>query len=144
MVFEIRELTKAYLPACAKLLLQEFNRIGEHWTLATAKARIFEIFERHSTLCFCLVLDGKVIGMIFGESFNGQSGKCLYLLDFAIDSRHQGKGFGLKALSFIEKLAKEKKFKSLMLDTSKNKKAIKIYEKFGFEKTGHVLMDKKL
>lgn len=65
-------------------------------------------------------------------------------MDFVIDLRHQGKGFGLKALNFIEELAKEKGFKALVLDTNKKRKAIKIYKKFGFKKTDYVLLDKKL
>ena len=144
MVFEIRNLTKADLPVCAKLLLQEFNRIGEHWTPAMAKSRIFEVFERNPTLCFGLVLDEKIIGMLLGKPFTKQNSKCLYLMNFAIDLKHQGKGFGLKALFFIEKFAKEKGFKALMLDRNKNKNAIKIYKKFGFEKTDYVLMEKKM
>ncbi len=144
MVFEIRKTTNADLPTCSKLRLQEFNRIGEHWTRTSAKARTYEFFEKHSTFCFCLVLNGKVIGTLFGEPFYGQRGKYLYLMDFVIDLRHQGKGFGLKALNFIEELAKEKGFKALVLDTNKKRKAIKIYKKFGFKKTDYVLLDKKL
>ena len=144
MAFEIRNATRADLPVCAKILLQEFNRVGEHWSPSTAKARVLEVFEAHPELCFCLVLDGKVIGMLFGQPFGGDIGRRLYLLDFAVESGHQGKGFGLKALCFIEGFAKEKGFKSLLLDTNQRKKAIKIYEKFGFKKTNYVIMDKKL
>ena len=40
--------------------------------------------------------------------------------------------------------AKEKGFKALLLDTNQKKKAIKMYEKFGFKKTDCILMDKRL
>lgn len=142
MAFVIRNATKADLPSCTKIFLQEFNRLGGHWTKKTAKARIFDAFERVPEFCFCLELDGKQIGFFWCDPFLSSEGKNLYLMGFAIISRHRGKGFGLETLRFIERLAKQKGFKAIMLDTNQKKKAIKIYEKFGFKKTGNILMQK--
>ena len=144
MGFKIRPASRKDLSACTKIFLREFNRIGENWTRETARPRLASSLENFPKLFFCLELDGKVIGLLCGKPFWGDEGKSLYLNDFAITSQKQEKGFGLKALRFIEKLAKKQGFNSLFLDTNQKKKAIKIYKKFGFKKTDYVIMNKKL
>ncbi len=144
MVFKIRKARKEDLPACTKIFLKEFNKLGGNWVPKTAKVRVSDAFKSKSKFCFSLVLDKKVIGLFLAEPFFGESGKYLYLLGFAIDSKHQGKGFGLETLRFIQNFAKENGFKALVLDTRQKKKAIRIYEKFGFKKTDHIVLIKEL
>ena len=144
MAFKIRKTTKTDLLACSKIFLKEFNKLGGKWTLKTAKDRVSDAFKSKTKFCFCLTLDKKVIGVFLAEPFFGEKGKYLYLLGFAIDSKQQGKGFGLETLQFIKKFSKEKGFKAIMLDTHQEKKAIKMYEKFGFKKTDYVVLIKKL
>lgn len=144
MAFRIRNATEAGIPVCAAILSEEFKKQGELWTSETANARMSELFENAPEICFCLELGNKVIGIMFCETFNHVKGKYLWIAEFAITAEHQGKGFGLKALQFIEKAARAKKIAVLYLAASLKEKPIKMYEKFGFKKTNWLFMEKEL
>lgn len=140
----IRTATEAELPACAKILMDELRKQGEEWVMDSAKARLAELRENNPDLCFCLELDGKVIGFSFAETFNYIKGRYLWISEFVIETENQGKGFGLEALRFMEKLGKERGFNILYLATNIEEKAFKIYEKFGFRNTKYCFMEKEL
>ncbi|MEW6294960.1 MAG: GNAT family N-acetyltransferase [Candidatus Diapherotrites archaeon] len=144
MSFNIRSATKKDLLACAKILLEEFRKQGEEWTLDSSKERLAELMENNPDLCFCIELEGKIIGFVFAETYKFIKGNYLWISEVAINSQHQGKGYGLKTLQFMEKLAKEKRFKVLTLVANINEKAFKIYEKFGFKNTNYCFMEKEL
>ncbi len=144
MAFRIRNAAESDIPVCAAIFSEEFRKQGELWTSETANARMSELFGHSPELCFCLELDGKVIGVMFCETFNHVKGRYLWVAEFAIKAEHQGKGFGLKALRFIEKVAKAKKIAVLYLAASLKEKPIKMYEKFGFKRTNWLFMEKEL
>jgi len=144
MVFRIRPATKQDLSACTKIVVDEFNKQGEHWATERARARLSELFENNPELCFCFELDGKVIGQTYCEKYKFEKGDYFWVSDFAISSEYQGKGYGLKALQFIERFAKENGFNVLVLATHIERKAFKIYQKFGFKNTNYVLLEKEL
>jgi len=59
----------------------------------------------------------------------------LYVHRLAVNPKFQGKGYAQKLMDFAEKLAKEKNYKSIRLDTfSKNKRNQKFYEKRNYTK----------
>lgn len=144
MVFRIRLATKEDLPICTGIIVDEFNRQGEHWTAETAGARLAELFENGPEVCFCFELDEKVIGQMYCEKYKFEKGDYFWVSEFAISLEHQGKGYGLKALQFIEQFAKERGFNVLVLATHVERKAFKMYQKFGFKNTNYVLMEKEL
>jgi len=144
MTLVIRRARGTDLPACTKILVEEFGKQGEPFTNETGRARLEELLSNNPDLCFCLELEGKVIGFAFAERFKYAKGDYLWVSEFAINAQNQGKGFGLETLRFMEKLAKEKGFNSLYLAANIKERAFKIYEKFGFKKTGFFFMEKEL
>ena len=144
MPFKIRKARKSDILPCSRIFLKEFNRLGGKWSLATARARVEDAFKTRSKGLYCLTLDKKIIGLLLTEPFYSEKGKYLYILGFAIDSKHQGKGYGVEALKFIQDRAKKEGYKAIELDANRKNKAIKIYEKFGFKKTDYRLMVKDI
>jgi len=140
---QIRNATIKDLPDCVKIMIEAFAG-QENWTEKTARARLEEKLGTVPKLCFCLELNKKVVGFMFCEQFDYSKGKYLWVAEFAIDSKHQGKGFGKQALEFIEKFARENKFNVLYLVANKNEKAYKIYQKQGFKDTHQSFMEKEL
>jgi RimJ/RimL family protein N-acetyltransferase len=66
----------------------------------------------------------------------------LFLSKIYIRSSKRGKGYGRKAIQFLEQFAQEKRLKKITLTVNKNNTGtIKAYEKFGFKKTGPVVQD---
>ena len=144
MAFEIVQATTSDLDSCARILFEEFSKCDSGWTLPKAQEIIKDIFELHKDLSFCLKLDGKIIGILFCRSYSYIEGNYISLIEFAVSSEFQGKGFGLKALEFLESYAKEKGFNVLALQTHAKRQAINLYKKFGFKETGWVCLEKKI
>ncbi|MHC4694131.1 MAG: GNAT family N-acetyltransferase [Planctomycetota bacterium] len=66
----------------------------------------------------------------------------LFLSKVYIRSSERGKGYGRKAIQFLEKFSQEKGLKKITLTVNKNNTdTIKAYEKFGFKNTGPVVQD---
>ncbi len=139
----IRKAKETDLPACIKIMIEAFAG-QENWTEKTARGRLEEKIREAPNLCFCLELEGKVVGFMFCEQFDYAKGNYLWLAEFAISPKEQGKGFGKQALKFIENLAKENKFNILYLVANKKEKAYKIYQKQGFKNTNQFFMEKEL
>ncbi|MBN2066910.1 MAG: GNAT family N-acetyltransferase [Candidatus Diapherotrites archaeon] len=133
---------KADLPPCARILIEEFSKQGEQWNKESAAARLSELLDDNPGLCFCLELEGEIIGLLFCEKFSYVKGTYLWLSEFAITSEHQGEGHGLEALKFIDELAKKKGFNVLILAANEKEKAFSFYQKFGFEATNYRFMEK--
>lgn len=66
----------------------------------------------------------------------------LFLSKIYIRSSKRGKGYGRKAIQFLEKLAQEKGLRKITLTVNKNNTdTIKTYEKLGFKNVGSVVQD---
>jgi ribosomal protein S18 acetylase RimI-like enzyme len=144
MGLNIRLAGKKDLSICAKILLDEFRKQGEEWTIESAKERLKELMERTPELCFCLEVNGKIVGFVFAETYKFIKGNYLWISEFAIEGKNQGKGYGLETLRFMERLAREREFNVLTLVANTHEKAFKIYKKFGFKNTQYCFMEKDL
>lgn len=68
--------------------------------------------------------------------------EALFLSKIYIRSSDRGKGYGRKAIQFLEKLAQEKGLRRITLTVNKNNTdTIKAYEKFGFRNLGSVVQN---
>jgi ribosomal protein S18 acetylase RimI-like enzyme len=66
----------------------------------------------------------------------------LFLSKFYITSAERGKGYGRKAVDFLEKLAIEKGLGKITLTVNRNNSTtIKTYKKLGFENRGSIVQD---
>src|SRR5947209_4779340 len=77
-----------------------------------------------------LMLDEKKQAVAVGrlQLNNDEEGQ---LRSMAVRTDHQGKGFGSQIISYIERIAKEKKLKYIVLDAREN--AVRFYEKHGYK-----------
>ncbi len=88
---------------------------------------------------YYLIKEGhEIIGYI-GVQPKGDE---LFLSKIYIASSKRGKGYGKKAVEFIEKLAAERELKKVVLTVNRNNvHTIKAYERIGFKNTGSVIQD---
>jgi diamine N-acetyltransferase len=69
-------------------------------------------------------------------------GEDLFLSKIYLRSSHRSRGFGKKAVQFMETLAREKGLKKIVLTVNKNNTdSIRAYEKMGFKKAGSLVQD---
>jgi ribosomal protein S18 acetylase RimI-like enzyme len=93
---------------------------------------------RAGSLYFLIEEDSEFIGYIAVEP----KGDELFLSKIYVKSSRRGKGYGKKAIQFVERLAKEKGSRKIVLTVNKNNIiAIRAYEKIGFKNLGPVLQE---
>jgi len=66
----------------------------------------------------------------------------LFLSKIYLRSSHRARGYGKKAVQFVETLARERGLRKIMLTVNKNNTgAIRAYEKIGFRTVGSLVQD---
>ena len=105
-------------------------------TIEQQRKNIQEQLEK-GVLTFVLEDNKKLVGYVFGNIFTANRKKhCMYLA-IAILQEYTGKGYGTKLMRTLEKQAINNGINRLELEVSeKNKFAISLYEKLGFEVEG--------
>jgi diamine N-acetyltransferase len=87
---------------------------------------------------FLIEEEGHYIGYIGVQS----KGEELFLSKIYIRADERGKGFGKKAVQFLEDIARKLKLKKISLTVNKNNiGAVKAYERMGFKNLGPVVQD---
>jgi len=105
-------------------------------TIEQQRKNIQEQLERE-VLTFVLEDNKKLVGYVFGNIFTVNRKKHCMNLSIAILQEYTGKGYGTKLMSTIEEYAINNGITRLELEVSKkNKIAISLYEKIGFEGEG--------
>lgn len=120
---KIRKMMLAHLDAVVEIEKQLFT---DPWSRRSFQ---FEILANQYSLPLVLLLDKKLVGyaivwIIFGE---------FHIANIAIHPDYQGKGFGSYLLKEVLRKAVGLDYAILEVRES-NLKAIRLYEKFGFEK----------
>ena len=93
---------------------------------------------RSGFLYFLIKENNQFIGYIGVQP----KGNELFLSKIYVKSSERGKGFGKKAIQFIETLAREKGLRKIVLTVNKNNRvAIKTYGKLGFKNLGSVIQE---
>lgn len=93
---------------------------------------------RAGLLYFLIEEDREFIGYMAVQP----RGDDLFLSKIYVKSSRRGKGYGKKAIQFVERLAKEKGSRKIVLTVNKNNiDAIRVYEKIGFKNLGPVLQE---
>ena len=88
-------------------------------------------------LTFILEDNKKLVGYVFGNIFTANRKKHCMNLAIAVLQEYTGKGYGTKLMRTLEKQAIDNGINRLELEVSeKNKFAISLYEKLGFEVEG--------
>jgi RimJ/RimL family protein N-acetyltransferase len=122
----------------------------EHYTPIIGKGQVDYMLDRFQTkeaiseqlregfLYFLIETGGESIGYTAVKP----KGYELFLSKIYIRSSSRAKGYGRKALRFIESLAAEKGLRKIFLTVNKNNSlSIKAYEKLGFKNLGPVVQE---
>jgi RimJ/RimL family protein N-acetyltransferase len=110
---------------------------GERKTTIEQQRKNIQDGIKKGILTFILEDNKKLVGYVWGNIFTANRKKhCMYLA-VAILKEYTGKGNGTKLMNTLEKQAIENGINRLELEVSeKNKFAISLYEKLGFEVEG--------
>ncbi len=110
---------------------------GERKTTIEQQRKNIQDGIKKGILTFILEDNKKLVGYVWGNIFTANRKKhCMYLA-VAILKEYTGKGYGTKLMNTLEKQAIENGINRLELEVSeKNKFAISLYEKLGFEVEG--------
>jgi len=110
---------------------------GERKTTIEEQRKNIKEGIKKGVLTFVLEDNKKLVGYVWGNVFSGNRKKhCMYLA-VAVLQGYTGKGYGTKLMKTLEKHAINNGITRLELEVSKkNKVAISLYQKIGFEAEG--------
>ena len=125
------KLVKATDDDLPEVLALRISTMSEHleemgWSMS--KEEHMQRVLKHFDCGYMIWSDGKAIGFIKYKEHQ----KSLDIIQFQIDPKYQGKGFGKQILEIIEAEAKEK-HKNLFLKVLKANPAKRLYERIGFQ-----------
>jgi len=114
-----------------------YEKSNEH---ARSKEYIESLINDKASIFIVLEIENNIIGFLYAyeETKGGlpfhKKRKYIVIDNIVVDEKHQNKGYGKKLLDYIIKYAKDKNYNDIELYVyCFNKKAIKLYEKYGFE-----------
>ena len=132
-----------------RLIREYYVYDGHEFNEAKVQGALKEIFN-NSTLgkIWLLALNEEVIGYViltfgFSVEFGGRDA---FVDEFYIRDAYRGKGFGRKAIEFVEETAKKLGVKAVHLEVNRtNKNAQEVYRKLNFtDRSAYYLMTRLL
>ncbi len=137
---EIRKAHYNEIQEICSILSKSFEPYNQYYTEKAYEATVIsphEIEKRvndEQTDVLVVIYKNKVVGTV---SIIMQEKEKLHLRSMAVKPSYQRKGIGSYILEEINRLAREKQVKIISLECFEPlTKAINLYEKFGFRKTG--------
>ena len=116
----------AFTAGCFEELGKSFEPEGRH--------SFYNDIEKEFEVFYCLLDNDEVIGTVALKKIDDHT---VELKSLYLDSRYRGKGLGSRMMRRVIDDAKERRYKSIVLDSmSQYKDARKLYERFGFRDTG--------
>ena len=110
---------------------------GERKTTIEKQQKNIQEGIKKGILTFVLEDNKKLVGFVWGNIFTANRKKHCMNLAIAVLQEYTGKGYGTKLMRTLEKQAIDNGINRLELEVSeKNKFAISLYEKLGFEVEG--------
>ena len=107
---------------------------------ARSKEYIESLINDKASIFIVLEIENKIIGFLYAyeETKGGlpfhKKRKYIVIDNIVVDEEYQNKGYGKKLLDYIIKYTKDEKYSDIELYVyCFNKKAIKLYEEYGFE-----------
>lgn len=130
---KIRRATTKDLKKIAEFLSVEYSKppYKEKWTFEKALQKVKKYYKNLQV--YVAVFEDEVAGFIAFQSYIGAKGKNLFVKEFVVSAKFQGKGFGKALLKFTEEYAKKRKLKMVSLMSNTESKAFKIYNKLGWK-----------
>ncbi len=142
---KIRPISKADLPACARILAAAYCRppYRERLTLNFARRYLEGKYRSGRRQSFvALGPDKKVIGFQFVTLSAWSTGPQAIMEELAVDPKWQGRGIGTKLLNHTHAHLKARGVKSAMLWAKNDRRLPAWYKKLGYVKADYVVMFK--
>ncbi len=135
----LQKFTINYIPYLLKWFANKNNRKYMHTQTITLSGAKKLIASNKNKKCYIIKKDHTPIGYCMLKDINTYP-----KIGIMIDEKYQSLGFGYKAMKLLHKKAIKYKCKNIGLMVHiKNKKAINLYKKLGYEQT-HYIMNKQL
>jgi [ribosomal protein S18]-alanine N-acetyltransferase len=137
----IRPATIADIEKIHYVLSEAFKPYKKHYTKEAYNATVLStdtlvkrITDPELYVLVALFKD-KIVGTTTGYN---ETKDCLHISTMAVDPQYQKKGVGYKLLEYICSIARENKVQRISLESYEPlKRAIAIYENYGFKKTNN-------
>lgn len=131
---EIRRMVESDIDNLAPIMLEVFNNEiwNNNWSFSRAKAYLLDFYNNKKFLGFTALDNKKIVGGIFGYEKVWWDNDEIFIEEFFISPRYQGKSIGSMLLMEVEKYAKARNIGAICLLTNKNSKAYDFYAKKDF------------
>jgi aminoglycoside 6'-N-acetyltransferase I len=131
---EIIRVSADSMQECIELYTKVFNDEpwNESWTHEAAGERLLDLLHTPKSLLFSLSSHGRLAGLIGGNCKRHCGGTTFYLAELCIDNKIQGKGYGSKLLTHLERELKSMGVQSIYLLTMNGGQAEAFYNKHGY------------
>ncbi len=123
-----------------QVLVDAFSPYGRYYTVEARKATVMSPSEIEERICddkhdvLVAIFNNKIVGTV---TLQMRDEGDIYVRSMAVSQRCQGKGVGWRLLEELETRALQKGSKTISLECSGPlKRAIHVYESFGFTITG--------
>lgn len=137
---EIRKANIGDVQAIYETILEAFESYKKYYTKDAYKMTVIGHAEIEKRICddkkeiFVAVCDNEIVGTV---TIKLKDESNIHIQSMAVKPKYQGKGIGMKILEEIDKIARKRGCKTMSLECFYPlKKAISLYEKCGFRKTG--------
>jgi ribosomal protein S18 acetylase RimI-like enzyme len=140
------------IEADAEILLEFMREYyafdGHSFDPENTPAALLKLLRNPSFGRVWLIFDGKTpvgyVVLCFGYSLEFL-GRDAFVDEFYLRENYRGRGWGARAMRFVEEVANDLEIKSLHLEvTRQNVKAKAFYQKLGFQDRAHHLMTKSI
>ncbi len=141
----IRKLEEKDLEELSLLYKQFWN---EESNIEKIKVKYQEIKNNPNYIILSAVINGKIVGSIYGvmcEELYGSCSPFLVMEDLIVDKKVRRKGIGKALLEKLENIGKAKRCSQIIFITETNRvDAVSFYEKMGFNSKTHTGFKKQL
>jgi ribosomal protein S18 acetylase RimI-like enzyme len=115
---------------------------NEKWNLA---ALVKEIRDELKYMdIYVAGIQKKVVGFIIFYDYPWDRGRRGYIEDIGVLKEYRGHGIAGGLFKKAEQVMKKKGVSKVLLDVNLESKALRLYEKIGYKKSGYVQMEKRL
>ena len=134
MDFIIRKISIVDIDEITELYIETYKQEpwNENWKKEIARERIKDAIENNNAENYCINMDNRIIGVMFGRRNYFIDRKELYIDEYFVEYKNQKKGIGKYFLEYIEKDIKQKNYSSMVLLTKKGFPSELFYKKNDF------------
>lgn len=115
---------------------------NERWNLSALVKEIKD--ELHYMDIYVAGIQKKVVGFIIFYDYAWDRGRRAYIEDIGVLKEYRGQGIAGSLIKKAEHVLKKKGVSKMILDVNLESKALKLYEKIGYKKSGYIQMEKRL